>query len=273
MHPILFHVGSIPIDAYVTFMVLGYAAALGTVFYLAPKNGDAPNTGNLDRPQVWDLFIVMVVSSVIGAKIGHVVFEAPGHKTADGQPINNVFELLADDPWHWIALGESGYVWYGGMIGALLMAVVYFKRRPHLKAWLYADAFAPAIMIGAAFGRVGCFFAGCCYGQPTESFIGLRFPRLPGPVHPTQLYDVVVASLLGAFLLWRFARRKFDGENIAILLMTYPFLRATTEIFRGDAERGVYGPISTSQLISIPLFAIGLWLYLRRRRYNRAAVG
>nr|XP_061804855.1 phosphatidylglycerol--prolipoprotein diacylglyceryl transferase-like [Nerophis lumbriciformis] len=266
MYPILFRVGDIPIDSYVTLMVLGYIAALGAIFYVTPKGGDARKTGSLDRPQVWDLFIVMVVSSVIGAKLGHVFFEAPGHTTESGAPINSLIELLQDDPWHWARLGESGYVWYGGMLGALLVAVFYFYRRPHLKGWLYADAFAPAIMLGAALGRMGCFLAGCCYGDPTDGPFGIQFPRLPSPVHPTQLYDATIAAALGLFLLWRFGRRRFHGENIALLLMTYPVMRATTEIFRGDAERGEYGAISTSQIISIPLFFIGVWLYFHRRK-------
>ncbi len=273
MYPVLFHIGDIPIDSYATMMTLGFVVALATIFYVTPKGGDAPKTGGLDRPQVWDLFIVMVVSSIIGSKFGHVLFEAPGHKTETGETINSLWELLKDDPIHWARLGEAGYVWYGGMIGALLVAVYYFRKRPHLKAWLYADAFAPAIMLGACVGRLGCFLAGCCYGQPTDGPLGVQFPRLPGPVIPTQLFDAGIALVLGLGLLWRFGRRRFDGENIALLLITYPVLRATTEIFRGDADRGVYGAISTSQLLSIPLLAIGLWLYfhLKGRPDSRLA--
>jgi phosphatidylglycerol:prolipoprotein diacylglycerol transferase len=91
----------------------------------------------------------------------------------------------------------------------------------------------------------------------------VSFPGVAGSRHPTQLYDVLVAAILGVLLLWRFNRRRFDGENIALLLMTYPLLRGITEIFRGDPERGVFGPVSTSQLLSIPLFVIGVVLYTR----------
>lgn len=264
MKPILFHLFDVAVPSYVALMVLGYVAALAALFHLTPKG--APEDGGLNRPQVWDLYIVMVVSSIVGSKIGHVLFEAPGHKTASGAPINSVFELLREDPWHWISLGEPGYVWYGGMIGALSVAVFYFWRRPHLKAWIYADAFAPAIMLGAAVGRLGCFLAGCCHGAPTDAAWGVHFPQLSGPVHPTQLYDSAVALVLGLGLLWRFPRRRFDGEAIALLLMAYPILRATTEAFRGDAERGAFGPLSTSQTLSLPLLAIGVALFVRRSR-------
>lgn len=265
MRPTLFVLFGWPVPSYAVFMGLGFLAALGAIFMLVPRQqGEAP--GGLDRPQAWDLFIVMVISAIFGSKIGHVVFEAPGHVGSNGQPITSVFELLADDPWHALRIGEAGYVWYGGMLACLGVAVFYFRRRPHLNAWLFADAFAPAVMVGAALGRTGCFLSGCCYGRPTDSFLGVQFPHLPHPVHPTQVYDATIATVLGSILIWRFARRRFDGENIALLLITYPFFRGLTEAFRGDPERGGLGPLSTSQWISVPLLLLGLGLYLWRQR-------
>ncbi len=263
MKPILFRIFDYGVSSFAVMMTLGYIASLIVLFKLAPKV-KTEDRGALTRPQVWDLFIVMLVSSVIGSKIGHMLFEAPGHKTEAGQPINSLWELLKEDPLHWMRLGEGGYVWYGGMITALLTAIFYFRRRPHLRAWLYADAFAPAIMIGAVFGRMGCFLAGCCHGVPTTAPWGMVFKSAgPMPVHPTQLYDATIALVLGSILLWRFGKRRFDGQNIALLLMTYPVLRSLTEIFRGDMERGTFGPLSTSQLLSIPLFAAGVFLWVR----------
>lgn len=263
MKPILFHLFGEPIPSYSAMMVLGYALALLLLFFVTPKGADEEVDGGLSRPQVWDLFIVMVVSSVIGSKLGHVLFEASGHRDASGAPIPNVWALLKTDPWHWARLGESGYVWYGGMIAALFVAVFYFRRRPHLRAWLYADAFAPAIMAGAAVGRLGCFLAGCCHGRPTDVPWGVVFAGKDVAVHPTQVYDATIAVALSALLSWRFFRRRFDGENIALLLLTYPPLRSLTEAFRGDLERGGLGPLSTSQILSIPLFGLGAFLYAR----------
>lgn len=265
MRPVLFEVLGWPVPSYAVFMLLGFVAALATIFLLVPGRA-APGGGGLERPQAWDLFLVMVVSAIFGSKLGHVVFEAPGHLGSDGRRIESVFELLADDPWHWLRIAEPGYVWYGGMIACLLVAVFYFRRRPELDPWLFSDAFAPAVMLGAAVGRTGCFLAGCCYGQPTDGFLGIHFPNLPGPVHPTQLYDATLALVLGGFLLWRFGRRRFDGENIALLLIGYPVFRFLTEAFRGDPERGALGPLSTSQWLSIPLLVVGVSLYVAQRR-------
>ena len=272
MHPILFEAWGYKVSSYPVMMVLGYLLAAAVMLHLTPK-GHGPEDPwraprgevGLFRAQVWDLFVVMLVSSVIGAKIGHVLFEASGHIDANGKPIDGVIALLRDDPFHWARLGEGGYVWYGGMIGALGVAVFYFWRRPHLNRWRYADVTCPAIMAGAAVGRLGCFMAGCCHGKPTDLPIGVFMHG--HMVHPTQLYDATIAGLLAVFLFFRFPRRRFDGESIATLLVCYPILRATTEFFRGDQERGALGPLSTSQWLSIPLLLIGVALFVRLRRH------
>jgi phosphatidylglycerol:prolipoprotein diacylglycerol transferase len=267
MFPVLFELFGFPVPSYAVLMVLGFIVALLALFKLVPPAPEVPlDSGPLHRAQVWDLYVVMVVSSIIGSKVGHVLFEAPGHVDADGHHLNSLWELLKSDPWHWAKLGESGYVWYGGLLGALGTAVFYFWRRPRLSAWLYSDTFAPSIVAGAAVGRIGCFLAGCCYGKPTQLPWGVRFPGMNGPVHPTQLYDSLSALCLALFLFWNYPRRKFDGENIAWLLILYPVLRSLSESVRGDADRGGLGVLSTSQLISIPLFLIGLWIYASRRR-------
>ena len=265
MRPTLFELGGWAVPSYPTLMVVGYLLALATVYGLA-RGPEIQGDGGLNRPQVWDLFIVMVVSSVFGSKMGHVLFEASGHRGVTG-----VFDLLRQDPWHPLRLDEPGYVWYGGMLAALGVAVYYFRRRPYLNAWLLSDAFAPAIMLGATAGRVGCFLAGCCYGVPTTQPWGVTFSMAEGPVHPTQLYDAFLALTVGVVLLWRFGRRRFDGENLALLLMVYPLARSITEIFRGDPERGMVGPLSTSQAISVPLFVVGAVLFLYRFRKGEPA--
>lgn len=265
MFPTLFEIFGWKVPSYAVMMGLGYVAALYVIFRLANR------TDGVERWQAWDLFIVMVVASLLGSKLGHTLFEAPGHIDYEtGEKITSLWQLLTSDPWHWARLDEGGYVWYGGMVAALVTATVYFKRRPDLDPWLYSDLFAPAIMAGAVVGRLGCFMAGCCYGEPTDAAWGVKFPRVDHAVHPTQLYDAGIALVLAIVLYTRFAKRKFTGENIAVLLILYPILRSLTEVFRGDADRGAFGGLSTSQWISIPLFAIGVWLFVTRQRRSSA---
>lgn len=268
MWPDLLTVGGHAVPSYAVFMILGYLAALATLRAVARS---APKEEGLTWFQVKDLYLVMVVSSLLGAKIGHTLFEARGHVDREGQPIDGVIELLRDDPFHWAAITEPGYVWYGGLVTALAVATFYFWRRPKLDAWAYADAFAPAIMIGAFFGRIGCFLAGCCHGRATDAWVGVHFPALSGPVHPTQLYDAGIALLVGLLLWGGRARRPFRGASIAVLLVAYGVFRATTEVFRGDTDRGLWGPLSTSQWISIPIILTGLGIFLVRGRSEARA--
>lgn len=270
MHPRLFELFGFPIDSWPVFVGLGYVAALWVLMRLTPKEPKVSPDGRPDRGQVWDLFVVMVVSSLIGSKIAHVLFEADGHVDAHGHKLNGVVELLREDPWHWIRLGEGGYVWYGGLITALATAVFYFWRRPQLQPWLYADTFTPAIPAGAVLGRIGCFMAGCCHGRVSDVPWAVKFTTTATTVHPTQLYDAACALILAVVTYRHYAKRRFDGENIAILLMGYAVLRALTEVYRGDADRGAIGPLSTSQLLSIPMFLVGLAIYVLRSRASKA---
>ena len=260
MKPLLF--GFLP--SYAVFMALGFVAALWVVM----RNVRRDPSGTITRKQAWDLYLVMLYSALIGSKVAHVLFESPGHRLPDGRIAQSMSELLAVDPWHWIRLDDAGYVWYGGLLGALFTALYYFRRRPELRAWLYADAFAPAIAAGAVVGRIGCFLAGCCHGRPSDVAWAMKFATTSVPVHPTQIYDALAALILAVPLYLHFPRRRFDGQNIALLLMGYAALRALTEAFRGDAERGALGPISTSQAISIPLFLAGvaIWQMCSRPR-------
>jgi phosphatidylglycerol:prolipoprotein diacylglycerol transferase len=163
----------------------------------------------------------------------------------------------------------------------------------------YADAMAPTVAIGQALGRLGCFSAGCCWGGACDAHFALaaRFPpeslayqsqeaaRVIGagapttiPIHPTQLYEAFgCAVLFLALTLWR-SRKRFNGELLALYLMLYAPLRALVETFRGDEERGrvfnflgaaarhAWWNLSTSELISIGIFAAGLAVYVTQSR-------
>lgn len=182
----------------------------------------------------------------------------------------------------WAKLWRGGLAYYGGLIVATLYAY-YFTRKHRISFLRIADLAAPAILLGLFFGRLGCYLNGCCYGKETSSFFGIRFPIgstpwraqyeahliQPGhpmlPVHPTQLYESLGCLLLFAFTYYYVRpRRRKEGEVLGAMLISYGVLRSLCEIFRND-ERGVlWGFLSTSQIISVPLLAFGLWLFLRK---------
>jgi phosphatidylglycerol:prolipoprotein diacylglycerol transferase len=172
---------------------------------------------------------------------------------------------------------------YGGFIGALLASAIFFRRHPRLPFWRAADVCGPAIALGQAVGRVGCFMAGDDYGRPTLVRWAVTFTdpdagRIGGaplgvPLHPVQLYEAI-ACLVLFLVLVRLARRKrFDGEVILAYTLAYAIVRFLLEFFRGDADRGFVfgGLLSTSQFIAVILGAVAMALWPVRRRHERPA--
>lgn len=262
MNPVLFHVFGSPVYAYVAATVLSYILAVIVGWWLARKDGR-------DWRDLIDGTIVVVLSAVLGAKLFHVLFEAEGHRLPDGSIASGVFDLLKADPWHWARLFEAGYVFYGGLVVATLMGFIFVYRLDEPDKFAAGDYAAPGFMIGIALGRVGCVLAGCCYGHPTELPWAIHFPDTHptggAGVHPVQLYDVAFGVVGLMFCWWFWNRRRFGGELFAILCASYGVWRFISEMFRGDADRGLWlsGAVSTSQLVSLSVVPVsGLAWYL-----------
>jgi phosphatidylglycerol:prolipoprotein diacylglycerol transferase len=145
-----------------------------------------------------------------------------------------------------------------------------FHRLP---IWKLADLISPLIALGLSFGRIGCFFAGCCYGKETSLPWAVVFhnpdslARLNVPLHPTQLYDAANGLAIFFFLGWMEKRKTFDGQIFCLCLFLYATTRFFIEIFRGDPRGFLFGDLlSTSQAIGILLaiFSVFMLLYIRK---------
>ena len=138
---------------------------------------------------------------------------------------------------------------------------------------MYGVAVGPGIALGQSIGRLGCFAAGCCYGKPTHSFLGVTFTNpysnqtvgvpLWIPLHPTQLYEAAANLVIFAILWLKLKRKKFDGQVFILYLTLYSVVRFTIEFFRGDPDRGFLfgGLLSTSQFISVILMIAAATLF------------
>jgi len=257
----------VPFHAYRTLLAVSFLVCT----LLAARESRRRNEGFLIPPQAgaWGL-----LGALLGAKIFWAIqYTAPRHW------------------WRAIFLWEGGLVFYGGLVGGLIVVWAYFRRHriPPLPA---ADILAPYVALGEAITRVGCFLNGCCWGAVTGLPWAVSFPAgcaaygshletglvPPGathtlPVHPTQLY--MVAGLLGAFglLKWLLARKRFAGEVALGYLFLYGVVRFTVEIFRGDSGRPV-ADMTVSQLISLglALAAAALWLWRIRTQTGTVSV-
>ncbi len=173
-------------------------------------------------------------------------------------------------------LMRSGGVFYGGLIAAVVVALWYL-RHYRMPMWTVTDVFAPGIALGHVVGRMGCFFAGCCFGRPTGVAWAITFhdtfaarnvgTPLNVPVHPTQLYEASAELLiLGLLLASERQGRQFPGRTFWLYMFLYGVSRFVIEFYRGD-ERGMIGMLSTSQFVSVILvpLAIVMLVVLGRR--------
>jgi len=174
---------------------------------------------------------------------------------------------------------RSGGVFYGGLICATTVAVVYMHRNA-LPGWRIADMGAPSIALGEAIGRWGCFAAGCCYGKESHGPFAVTFTDpfahdavgtpLGVPLHPTQIYLSLNALVIFVILQWAYRRKTFDGEVFWLYVLLYAITRGILEIWRGDLVRGfvIPGVLSTSQGIGLvtALVAGAMLLVLARRQ-------
>lgn len=194
--------------------------------------------------------------------------------------------LLVQNLYNWIEQGPA-YTWtwattfYGGLLfGVPAFLLFYFllirkKFGPCMKDFILL--LAPASIASAqGFGRIGCFLAGCCYGRPTASWIGVQFPGMTEKVIPTNLMEAIFLLLLGGALL-ALAFSKWAKWCFPVYLFFYSVWRFIIEFFRGD-HRGDFLPgLSPSQFWSIVMFLIGIGyvvylLFLDKRIKNKKTV-
>ena len=166
------------------------------------------------------------------------------------------------------ALAQPGIVFYGALIGGAAGLSVGARSfgLPLLAAW---DAMLPALPIAHAIGRVGCFFGGCCFGAHTELPWGVTYPGELIARHPWPLYEAAMLCALAA-LFWHAPKNETPpGRRALRYVLGYACSRLLLEPLRGDAVRGVFGVVSTSQLISLLIIAACSYLLFNPRSHQR----
>src|SRR5438093_5469204 len=158
MYPKLLELRSIPIVGQLTLYTYGVLLAAAYLLGLKLAMVRAKHRG-LDAVRVLDLGIYIIISALVGAKLLLLVTD---------------FRSFRNDPRELLTLARSGGVFYGGLILAVIVALLYI-RRIGLPLWTTCDVFAPGIALGHVVGRFGCFFAGCCWGKPTTLPWGITF--------------------------------------------------------------------------------------------------
>lgn len=251
MYPVLVQFGQFKIFTYGFFVALGFLIGI----YLLKR--EAVRLGE-NSEAVLDLAFYSVVAAIIGARIFYIA---------------TVPEVFKEDPIEVFRLWNGGLVFYGGLICVILVAVFY-TRLNQLPFWRVWDMAAPSIAIGHGIGRLGCLFAGCCYGRECHLPWAITFnhPETLAPMgaslHPTQIYASISNFFLFLFLMYYRKYVKFDGQLFCVYLILYALLRMVIEYFRGDFRGDFgFGFFSVSQSIAFLMigFSIFLLVILKRR--------
>lgn len=179
------------------------------------------------------------------------------------------FNDFLKDPIHFL-FNSSGWVVYGGILGGILGAYIYCRMKK-VNFMDYFNLIIPTVALAQAFGRIGCFFAGCCYGKETHSHFGVVFPEhslAPAgiPLVPTQILSSIGDFCLFYILFKIYNDNKTRNQTAAWYLILYSIGRFMIEFLRGDVERGYIGFLSTSQMISIVVAIAGVFLLLKQKK-------
>lgn len=286
MHPVLFKIGNITLYTYGLFVGLGFMVAL----WLANRRAQQQK---IRQEFISDLFFVILVSSLIGARFFYVIL--------------NFAEFRHDLP-GMFKIWNGGLVFYGGFLFALVAAFIFVLRQK-VDLWTTADVLAPTIALGHAIGRMGCLFAGCCYGRTCDLAWAIEFHNpdslapLNLPMHPTQIYSILSNLLIFTLLIimerimdkrdrkidqkpnqkkgqrvdQRVGPKKVEGEfrTKGIIfwtyIMFYGILRSVIETFRGDFRGNFFmDMLSVSQAIGIAMSVFAafiLFLLSRKQRH------
>jgi phosphatidylglycerol:prolipoprotein diacylglycerol transferase len=249
MHPTLLSIGPLEFHAYTVMMALAFLVGV-----LLPVRENY----KLEKP--YPITPVAGLWVYFGALIGARAYWVLQY---DDTPIRHLYTAL----FFW----QGGLVFYGGLIGGVLGAVLYLRanRVPILPI---ADIVLPYLPLAHAIGRIGCLLNGCCWGAPTRLPWGVSYPKSHWgayaqqledklissaaphtlPVHPTQLYEA-----LGLFMIFLVMRHRYKRPHpTGAMMLLYPFLygvlRFITEMFRGDSARPVFR-CTASELIALAL--------------------
>ncbi len=259
MYPTLFKVGSFEITTFGLMMFLAFIIGgwvLTRQFRRYGLSDDAASS----------IVMAAALGGIAGAKIYYAI-------------------LFRD--WH-LLLDRAGLVWYGGLIGGVIGCAGYILAKK-LDFFAVSDAASPALAIGYGLGRIGCFLVGDDYGRPTDSWIGVAFPKGSPPttvdalrqfgvhvdaaippdqvlrVHPTQLYESAAALVMFAILMAAARKPHPAGRVFGLFLVLMGIERFLVEIVRAKDDRFL-GPFTIAQLISAIIFVIGVVLVLRKNR-------
>jgi len=257
--PVLLHLGPLQVRWYGLMYVLGFIASYLLVHHQIKRYKLTALAGHFEN-----LNLVLLVSLVLGARLGYVLFYNPGYYLANPQDI--------------LATWQGGMSFHGALLGTLVGGLLFCWRKK-LSFWQSADVYVITIPIGLGLGRIGNFINGELYGRMSDVPWAMVFPAGgPMPRHPSQLYEAFLEGVVLFSLLWLLKNRYWQqrwpaGSLLALFLLFYGLFRTIVELFRQpDAQLGfLFNMLTMGQLLSSLMIATGLLILFLRRKNGTPA--
>ena len=249
MRPELFEIGPLTVYAYGFFLALAFIVGMLVSFWYLRKQF-------MDAYVVFELVLAAAVGGILGARIFYVV----GH-----------WSEFSNAWWEIIKFWDvQGLVFYGGLIVGILATIAVIKWRG-LSIGVVLDSGGLAVPAALAVARVGCYLNGCCYGKssglpwavtfPVKTQLSMGMP--PNPVHPTQIYEIIMDIAILIILLAIYKRFRYRGEIMLVFIMLYAVVRFINEFFRAHTNSSAN---LFFQLLSVAAFLLAGGVILFRRR-------
>ncbi len=244
MFPILIQLGPLTLHTYGLFVALGVIVGTQMSIYWARRNGVLDESA---QDMFYSLTFYTLIAGLFGARFLYVV---------------TFREQFSEDWLSIFKVWQGGLVFYGGFIGGAIGFLIWQRRYPAISWRKVADWACPSLAFGHALGRLGCFSAGCCHGRPTASHWAVTFTDpnalapLGIPLHPTQLYEFLFLTVIGAYSWRRNGREHADGSIFADYIILYSIGRFVVEFFRGDPSPTRF--LTPAQIVSAVLFIFAI---------------
>lgn len=244
------------IPLYATIFMLGFFLAVILARKLAPSFCAT-------KEDVTYAAAYAAIGILIGSKVVYFITKLPNIVVK----YDTFFKIIKESPLYAMQYAFGGFVFYGGLIGAIAAVWIYCKQYKVPFAPL-VDIYAPLIPFVHAFGRIACFCSGCCYGKEYHGPFAVQFPyneQIPElsevPRIPVQLIETCTNFIVFGVIFYLAKKKKLkSGQMMGIYLVYYSIARFFLEMLRGDELRGSISIFSTSQLISVLLLPIGIYL-------------
>lgn len=195
------------------------------------------------------MFLLCMIGGVVGSKVLFAITQIPW--LIKHFSIENMILLIP----------QSGFVFYGGLFGVIFTLMFLTRNDADMRKKVF-EISVPAMPLFHAFGRIGCFLAGCCYGKKlfTPIVIGtIEFARIP-----VQIIESMAEFIL-FIVLFILSKKNRDIDLLRIYLVIYAVIRFADEFLRGDKIRGIYGGVSTAQWISLIILFVYGFEYIKGR--------